>query len=295
MDEKRFYWIKLKSSMLTSKTIDFLMSQKNGANYVVLYQMLCLLTINSNGELVDYIGECVIPFDENKIQRETKYFNIDTIRVALELYKRLGLVYIQENGMLKIANFEELIGSESKSAEKVRKWREEKAKRLHCNQNVTEMLPDCNQECNQNVRQEYRDKSIEYRDKNLDNRDKSIDGFSNINITPPEQLNSGEKEDSQKRFSKPTIEEVRAYCLERKNNVDPEQFVDFYSAKGWKVGNSPMKDWKACVRTWEKRNPNPPIKNNYSWNNNNSKKNPPLDENGNVDLTCGGTFRGTIL
>lgn len=293
MDEKRFYWIKLKSSMLTSKTIDFLMSQKDGANYVVLYQMLCLLTINSNGELVDYIGECVIPFDENKIQRETKYFNIDTIRVALELYKRLGLIYIQENGMLKIANFEELIGSESKSAEKVRKWREEKAKMLHCNQNVTEMLPDCNQkcdqECNQNVRQEYRDKSIEY-------RDKSIDSSSNINITPPEQLNSGEKEDSQKRFSKPTIEEVRAYCLERKNNVDPEQFVDFYSAKGWKVGNSPMKDWKACVRTWEKRNPNPkPIKNNYSWNNNNSKKNPPLDENGNVDLTCGGTFRGTIL
>lgn len=289
MDEKRFYWIKLKSSMLTSKTIDFLMSQKDGANYVVLYQMLCLLTINSNGELVDYIGECVIPFDENKIQRETKYFNIDTIRVALDLYKRLGLVYIQENGMLKIANFEELIGSESKSAEKVRKWREEKAKMLHCNQNVTEMLPDCNQECNQNVRQEYRDKSIEY-------RDKSIDSSSNINITPPEQLNSGEKEDSQKRFSKPTIEEVRAYCLERKNNVDPEQFVDFYSAKGWKVGNSPMKDWKACVRTWEKRNPNPkPIKNNYSWNNNNSKKNPPLDENGNVDLTCGGTFRGTIL
>lgn len=136
MDEKRFYWIKLKSSMLTSKTIDFLMSQKDGANYVVLYQMLCLLTINSNGELVDYIGECVIPFDENKIQRETKYFNIDTIRVALELYKRIGLVYIQENGMLKIANFEELIGSESKSAEKVRKWREEKAKMLHCNQNV---------------------------------------------------------------------------------------------------------------------------------------------------------------
>lgn len=175
----------------------------------------------------------------------------------------------------------------------------EKAKRLQCNQNVTEMLPDCNQkcdqECNQNVRQEYRDKSIEYRDKNLDNRDKSIDGFSNINITPPEQLNSGEKEYSQKRFSRPTIEEVRAYCLERKNNVDPEQFVDFYSAKGWKVGNSPMKDWKACVRTWEKRTPNPkPIKNNYSWNNNNSK-NPPLDENGNIDYSCGGTFRGTIL
>lgn len=54
-------------------------------------------------------------------------------------------------------------------------------------------------------------------------------------------------------FVRPTVEDVRAYCLERKNNVDAQTFVDFYSAKGWKVGSAPMKDWKACVRTWEKR------------------------------------------
>lgn len=56
-----------------------------------------------------------------------------------------------------------------------------------------------------------------------------------------------------KRFIKPTLEEVAAYCKERKNNVDPQRFIDFYESKGWKVGNQPMKDWKACVRTWEKR------------------------------------------
>ncbi|MBP5248653.1 MAG: hypothetical protein J6Y20_10045 [Lachnospiraceae bacterium] len=55
-----------------------------------------------------------------------------------------------------------------------------------------------------------------------------------------------------KRFMPPTLEEVAAYCRERNNNVDPEKFIDFYSSKGWKVGNQPMKDWKACVRTWEK-------------------------------------------
>ena len=55
-----------------------------------------------------------------------------------------------------------------------------------------------------------------------------------------------------KRFVKPTVEEVRAYCLERHNFVDPEAFVDFYESKGWKVGDQPMKDWKACVRTWER-------------------------------------------
>lgn len=56
-----------------------------------------------------------------------------------------------------------------------------------------------------------------------------------------------------KRFTPPTVEEVRAYCQERRNQVDPERFVDFYSSKGWRVGNQPMKDWKAAVRTWEKR------------------------------------------
>lgn len=62
-----------------------------------------------------------------------------------------------------------------------------------------------------------------------------------------------EKEQTAKRFTPPTVEEVQAYCQERGNNIDPEQFVDFYASKGWKVGNNSMKDWKACVRTWEKR------------------------------------------
>lgn len=55
------------------------------------------------------------------------------------------------------------------------------------------------------------------------------------------------------RFTPPTIEEVKAYCQERKNGIDAEAFVDFYASKGWKVGSQPMKDWKACVRTWERR------------------------------------------
>lgn len=56
-----------------------------------------------------------------------------------------------------------------------------------------------------------------------------------------------------KRFKRPNLEEVKEYCLERKNNIDAENFIDFYDSKGWKVGNTPMKDWKACVRTWEKK------------------------------------------
>ena len=55
------------------------------------------------------------------------------------------------------------------------------------------------------------------------------------------------------RFIKPTVDEIAAYCSERKNNIDAQAFYDFYESKGWRVGNQPMKDWKASVRTWERR------------------------------------------
>ena len=55
------------------------------------------------------------------------------------------------------------------------------------------------------------------------------------------------------RFQKPSIDEIRQYCSSRGNNVDPEQFFNFYESKGWTIGKSPMKDWRAAVRTWEKR------------------------------------------
>ncbi len=58
--------------------------------------------------------------------------------------------------------------------------------------------------------------------------------------------------DTPTRFAKPTIDEVKAYCEERHNRVNPQRFIDFYSAKGWMIGKNPMKDWKAAVRNWER-------------------------------------------
>lgn len=53
-------------------------------------------------------------------------------------------------------------------------------------------------------------------------------------------------------FKAPTIQEVRDYCEQRGNSIDAEYFVDFYTSKNWMVGKNKMKDWKACVRTWER-------------------------------------------
>lgn len=63
-----------------------------------------------------------------------------------------------------------------------------------------------------------------------------------------------------KRFTPPTLEEVKAYCLERRNGIDPQRFISSYESKGWMVGKSPMKDWKAAVRTWERSGFNTPQK-----------------------------------
>lgn len=63
-------------------------------------------------------------------------------------------------------------------------------------------------------------------------------------------------ETTPKRFIPPTIEEVRAYCEERKNGVDPELFINHYTTSNWMRGKTKITDWKACVRTWERRNRN---------------------------------------
>lgn len=120
---KRYYWIKLKDSFMSSDEIDYLMSQPDGANYVVLYQMLCLKTINTNGCLVSKIGEMLIPYDAEKIQRECKWFPLSTVRLALTVYKQIGLIFENQDGTLSISDYQNMIGSETDWAAKNRKIR----------------------------------------------------------------------------------------------------------------------------------------------------------------------------
>ena len=78
-------------------------------------------------------------------------------------------------------------------------------------------------------------------------------GLKTLEETPPPD-SAPPPSPKRKVFVKPTVEEVRAYCSERHNSVDAQMWYDFYESKGWMVGSNHMKDWKAAVRTWEKRN-----------------------------------------
>lgn len=139
-EQKRYYWIKLKTDFFNQETIDFLLSQENGCQYIVLYQMLCLNTANNNGEMATRIGEMIVPYDVNKIVRDTKYFTFDTVAVALELFKKLGLIYQEEGEVLKISNFDDMVGSETKSAQIKRKQRQNNIPLNNCKRLNAEML-----------------------------------------------------------------------------------------------------------------------------------------------------------
>lgn len=162
---KRYYWIKLRDSFMTSDTVDYLMSQPEGANYVVLYQMLCLKTINTGGRLARTIGEIVIPYDVEKIQRDCKWFSVDTIRVALNLYKRFGLIYEDVDGTLVLVEHDSMVGSETNWAVQKRSQRNE----LPAPPEGGQCPPECPQDVRENVHPEIRDKEI--RDKSLDIRE----------------------------------------------------------------------------------------------------------------------------
>ena len=87
---------------------------------------------------------------------------------------------------------------------------------------------------------------------NIPTKEKFTDN-TNINIINTNLTDSNRKA----LFKKPTLDDVKSYCIERNNNIDAEAFLDFYESKDWKIGKNKMKDWKAAVRTWERREVKP--------------------------------------
>ena len=88
--------------------------------------------------------------------------------------------------------------------------------------------------------------NIPTKEKFTDNTNTKV--YNNTNLTGS----------NKKRFKKPSLDQVKKYCIERNNNIDAQAFIDFYDSKGWQIGKETMKSWKACVRTWEGRDKNKP-------------------------------------
>lgn len=245
---KRYYWIKLKESFMSSDTVDYLMSKPNGANYVVLYQMLCLKTINTGGRLSRHIGEIMIPYDVEKIQRDCKWFSTDTIRVALNLYKSFGLIYEDVDGTLVMTDHNNLVGSESDWAAKKSRQRMDSGKTGlpdgdKGGDNVPSNVPQ-NVPSNVPIDIENRDKEIK-RSENRGKENKKADAFEAFAAGDGNLLEAlRDFEKMRKKISKPMSDRAKAMLLSKLQSFPRSEWIPILEQSifhDWQ-GIFPLKD-----------------------------------------------------
>lgn len=147
MSNKRYYWLKLKENFFEDDTIQWLEEQENGKEYALFYLKLCLKSLKTDGKLVRFVGEKLIPYDKTALAKMTNT-DADTVVVAMNLFKEIGLISIYETGEIFLNQLAEMVGSETNKAESMRRLRIESGG----GNIVTRSYPDVTK-CYQNVTQ----------------------------------------------------------------------------------------------------------------------------------------------
>jgi predicted phage replisome organizer len=227
-DNKKYYYLRLKDNFFDSDELKILESMKDGYLYSNILLKLYLRSLKSDGKLV--VNDR-IPYNAEMLASVTGH-QVGTIKQALSMFKELGLIEILENGAIYMLDIQNFIGKGSTEADRQRLYDrrisdERKQKKLTQSRNLEEILEKSTPEIEIELEKEIK---IE----------KEIDSSAKSTTT------------KRKRFEKPTLSEIKQYCIERNNNVNAEHFFDYYESNGWKVGKNSMKDWKAAVRTWER-------------------------------------------
>ena len=230
-ENKKYFYLKLKDTFFDSEEMKLLETMQNGEKYQNVYLKLCLLSLKNEGAL---LFKNLIPYNIEMLSKILRV-DIDTMKTSVEIFTQIGLLTIMDSGIIYMNDIQSLIGRSSTEAERIKKYREKLSTKS------VQMLQNCTPKT-------------------------EIDTEIDTEIEK-EQPPKPKKQ----TFQKPTIEEIREYCQERKNNVDPQRFFDFYESKGWLVGKSKMKDWKASVRTWEKNSFSNQSKDQYNSINNPDK------------------------
>ena len=217
-ENKKYYWLKLKSDFFDNLRMKKLRTIAGGDTYTIIYLKMQLLSLQDDGFLY-FEGV------EESFEQEIALIineNVEDVKLTIAFLVANNLLQEVEKGKYELIETRTCIGSETEKAELMRKLREKKnSEKLQDGNNVTNLLP--------NVTKCYTEKEKE------------------IEL----ELELEKRNKKEKKFIVPTIEEIKAYCLERQNSIDYQRFYDFYESKGWMVGKNKMKDWKACVRTWE--------------------------------------------
>lgn len=216
-------WIKVSTNMFeTNRKIKQIELMPEGDTILVIWLKLMLLAgiINDGGKI--YITP-EIPYTEEMLANELRR-PLTVVRMSLSLFEKFGMVEVV-NDVIYLSSWEKW-QSVDRLAE-IREYNRLAKQKSREKQKALESVNDKSMTC-----QRGHDTDIDKE------RDKKED--INNSVVP-----------KRTRFSPPTVDDVKAYCKERNNNVDAERFIDYYNSNGWMVGKNKMKDWKAAVRTWE--------------------------------------------
>lgn len=222
-DNKKYYYLRLKDNFFDSDELKILESMKDGYLYSNILLKLYLRSLKNDGKLV--VNDR-IPYNAEMLASVTGH-QIGTVKQALSIFKDLGLIDVLENGAIYMLDIQNFIGKGSSEADRKREYRQ----RIETDRtNVQTNLRQISEKSPPEIEIELEiEKKIE----------KEINSSASTTT-------------KRKRFEKPTLSEIKAYCIERGNKVDAQHFYDYYESNGWKVGKNSMKNWQAAVRTWEK-------------------------------------------
>ena len=223
-DNKKYYYLRLKDNFFDSDELKILESMKDGYLYSNILLKLYLRSLKNDGKLV--VNDR-IPYNAEMLASVTGH-QIGTVKQALSIFKDLGLIDVLENGAIYMLDIQNFIGRGSSEADRKREYRQRiETDRINVQTKVREISekspPEIEIELEKDIKIE-----------------KEIHSSAKSTTT------------KRKRFEKPTLSEIKQYCIERNNNVDAQHFFDYYESNGWKVGKNSMKNWQAAVRTWEK-------------------------------------------
>ena len=231
-DNKKYYYLRVKENFYDSDEMIILESMPDGFLYSNILIKLYLRSLKNNGKLM---FNDRIPFNSEMLSKITRH-PVAVVEKAVSIFKEMNLIDVLDNGAIFMLDIESFIGKSNTEADRKRDYRRriEKEKQKILLGHLSGQMSD------------ERPPELEI-EKELE-----IELDTKANKSPTKA----------KRFVKPTLSEIEQYCIERNNNVNAEQFFDYYESNGWKVGKNSMKDWKAAVRTWEKNNYNKPAKSN---------------------------------
>lgn len=229
----RYFWLRLKEDFFSSKRIKKLKSYERGDTYIIIYLKMQLSCIRKDGVLKytgieeDFASEIALDIDEDP----------EDVRFVIGFLLERGLAEVVNESTMFLPYAVENTGSESSSAQRVRNYRE-KAKALQCNATPLQ--------CNTGETQVKRVGNVEIE------IEKDIERELEREDIPRARVRA--EDDSEKdSFIPPTLEEIAAYCKERKSLVDPKRFYDFFSAGHWVDSRgSPVKNWKQKLISWER-------------------------------------------